>query len=196
MAGRPKAFDREAALARAMELFWVQGYQASGLKDLLDHMGIGRQSLYDTYGSKRDLFVEALRAYVQVNVTLHRDILDTPGAPMENIDRVLNFWKWAATQEDARGCMLNNSIIELRRADDEAAQVVNSHVQQIEDALRDTLARAAKAGDLPPEADTRTLARFLVHTAHGLFVMGKAGVEEAYLDDIIRVARAALTTGG
>ncbi len=196
MAGRPKAFDREATLAKAMELFWVQGFQASGLKELLDHMGIGRQSLYDTYGSKRDLFIEALRKYVTVNVSMHRDMLDPSDPPLVNIQRVLNFWKWAATLEDARGCMLNNSIIEMRRADDEAAKIINVHVKQIENALFDTLERAVQSGDLSPKTNARTLARFLVHTAHGLFVMGKAGVDEAYLNDIIQVAFNTLKSQG
>ena len=61
--GRPKEFDREEALQKAMELFWARGYEGTGMRELLQHMGIGRQSLYDTFGDKRSLFIEALKCY-------------------------------------------------------------------------------------------------------------------------------------
>ena len=60
---RPKAFDVERALDRAVEVFWTRGYEATSLCDLLEHMEIGRQSLYDTFGDKHGLFLAALERY-------------------------------------------------------------------------------------------------------------------------------------
>ena len=61
---RPKAFDRDRTLARALELFQAKGYEATSIQDLVDAMGIGRQSLYDTFGDKEALYREALERYV------------------------------------------------------------------------------------------------------------------------------------
>src|SRR5687768_16430305 len=61
--GRPKAFDRDDVLDRAMELFWQRGYEATSIGDLVDHLGVGRQSLYDTFGDKYALYREALDHY-------------------------------------------------------------------------------------------------------------------------------------
>ncbi len=80
MKGRPREFDREEALGQAMDLFWSQGYEATGVADLCDRMGLGRQSLYNTYGDKESLFAEALEHYDRVQLQPMVDALESPGS--------------------------------------------------------------------------------------------------------------------
>ncbi len=67
--GPQKQFDTEVALTKAMEVFWEHGYEATSLSALLKNMGIGKKSLYDTFGNKRSLFLKALEYYARINIT-------------------------------------------------------------------------------------------------------------------------------
>ena len=84
--GPDKQFDPEIALEKAMRLFWAKGYAATGLNELLATMGIGRKSLYDTFGNKRALYIEALRRYSQTVVSeIHRGLNDPDRSALENV---------------------------------------------------------------------------------------------------------------
>ena len=87
--GKPLSFDRDQALERAMEFFWNHGYEASGMTDLLEHMGIGRQSLYDTFGDKHSLFVEAIKHYNQRMTHELVSQLNGDGSPLERIRKAV-----------------------------------------------------------------------------------------------------------
>jgi TetR/AcrR family transcriptional repressor of nem operon len=89
MAGRKLEFNREQALEKAMELFWAKGYNAVGLRELLQQMGIQRQSLYNTFGCKHTLFLEAVQHYGQTVVCRIKGQLNQPGSPLENLRCVL-----------------------------------------------------------------------------------------------------------
>lgn len=175
-----------------MDLFWIQGYYNAGLQHLLAHMGIGRQSLYDTYGNKQDLFLETLKRYDQLVFGRLRETLEAPGSPLTNIDNVLGLWKWLATREDARGCLATNSAVEVCRSNPEVAAIVRGNFFRLENAIHDTLERAVTHDELPTGTNTRALARFLVNTGHGIIAMGKMGTPPEDIDDVIRVARSAL----
>ena len=69
---RPKEFDRTQALDKAMHLFWQQGYEATSMQDLCNHMGINRGSLYDTYGNKHSLFLEGIQRYIAVIIYIYK----------------------------------------------------------------------------------------------------------------------------
>ena len=86
--GPDKQFDRDGTLHKAMQLFWNQGYEATGVTDLLSHMAIGRQSMYDTFGNKRALFLEALRAYFAEQWNSVARMLDEPGTAIEKLRHV------------------------------------------------------------------------------------------------------------
>jgi TetR/AcrR family transcriptional regulator, transcriptional repressor for nem operon len=86
---RPKEFDRDKALKRAMEVFWEHGYEATSTDQLLKAMGIGRQNLYDTFGDKRRLFLEALGLYATEGTIAAREVLTSSGSALERIHRLL-----------------------------------------------------------------------------------------------------------
>ena len=190
--GRPREFDREEALEKAMELFWTRGYDATGLRDLLDHMGIGRQSLYDTFGDKHSLFIEAVKHYNRRVTQRLVDQLSGNGSPLGRVrNAVTSIGKWV-TDGQCRGCLLTNTLVESAPHDQEIADAAKSILTRLETAFRQALEQAVEEGELPPDANVRALARYLTSTTQGLVVMGKASASRAVVKDIVNVALSVL----
>lgn len=186
--GRPAEFDRLHALEKAMGLFWRNGYEATGLTDLTSEMGIGRQSLYNAFGDKHSLFVEAIKHYASRNSQPLVDILQAPGSGVTNIRKALDAVIVSATNADCCGCLVTNSIVELAPHDDEVAAIVRSALHRVEKAFRAAVDRAVESGEIPASTDTRAVARFLNSTLHGMVVLGKASASKAVLKDVAKVA--------
>ncbi len=186
--GRPTEFDRNEALQKAMRLFWHNGYEATGLTDLTREMGIGRQSLYNAFGDKHSLFVEAVTCYASRNSQPLFDILQAPGSSLSNIRKALAAVVSVVSGEDCCGCLVTNSIVELAPHDDEIAKVVRSAVNRIEKAFKATLDRAVESKEISADTDTRAVARFLNCTLQGIGVMGKASASKAAMNDVVTVA--------
>ncbi len=192
MIGRPKEFDRQEALRKAMELFWTRGYEATGMRDLLEGMGIGRQSLYDTFGDKHSLFLEAVEQYNQCATQKLVDSLSAAGSPLGNVRRTLMAMAEMCGDKPCRGCLLTNTLVELAPHDPEVAAAAKRVLSRVESAFRKTLERAVEQGELPKDAKVRALARFLCNTLQGLTVMGKAGASRGAVKDIVEVALSAV----
>ena len=194
MAGRKLQFDREAVLEQAMELFWAKGYSATCLNELLAHMGIQRQSLYNTFGSKHELFLAAVRHYGKGVIQCVEDRLSEPGSPLANIRGFLQEAANKAMAPDYRGCFVTNAIVELAPNDPAVAVEVRLLAQQVETALERTVIRAIAAGELPETARSQQLARFLYHVLIGFTVRGKSNLSQGCVDDVLSATFAALET--
>jgi TetR/AcrR family transcriptional repressor of nem operon len=185
---RPKAFDRAQALLAAMQVFWVKGYEATSLDELLAAMKIGRQSLYDTFGDKRALFMEALAHYRElIDAYLRGCLADAPSVKA-GFQRL--FMQVVDEPEDhqRRGCLLVNSAVELAPHDPATAQVVVAFQRATERLFRRALELAQERGELAADRDVRALARYLVSAMQGLRVMAKADPNKAALRDVVDVA--------
>ena len=188
MVGRPKEFDQQIALERAMEVFWAHGYEATSVQDLLDAMKISRGSMYDTFGDKHALFSAAIDHYGRTVTCGLEEMLSADGSPLRNIRKALSRMAEQALNGSCRGCMATNTAVELSQHDSQAADAVTSILRRIEKAFQRTLQRAVTAGELRRTTDTRALARFLTGTCQGVVVMGKASASRATLKDIVTVA--------
>ena len=186
--GRPTEFDRQEALKKSMDLFWRNGYEATSLNDLLQEIGIGRQSLYNTFGDKHSLFVEAVEHYISQNGQLLLNQLQAPGSPVGNIRQLLEGTVEFIVGGNCRGCLVTNSIVELAPHDEEVQKIVQSMVKRVEKTLQATLDRAVEAGEISPQTDTRAMARFFNSTVHGLVVLGKSSASKSALKDVVKVA--------
>src|ERR1051325_10236665 len=130
--GRPREFDREKALDRAMQLFWCKGYEATSVQDLLNVMGINRGSFYDTFGDKRSLFLASIDRYNETFLAKLRAELNAPGSAKRAIVRTIEeLASRAASDAQRRGCLMTNSAVELAPHDAEAAARVASRVEQM-----------------------------------------------------------------
>ena len=166
-------FDRQHVLASAMDLFWEQGYEATGMTQLLEHVGIGRQSFYNTFGDKRSLYIEALENYGSSCVNDAITLLEAPGSPLGNVRKLCKAWEEEARDPSFRGCMFGNAAAEFGRDDPAIAKCIEAGFDRAEKAFREAFERAKEAGEIPKGTNTRDLARAFVCTAQGLAVMGQ-----------------------
>jgi TetR/AcrR family transcriptional repressor of nem operon len=186
---RTKEFEPEKALTMAMDLFWRRGYEATSVHDLLEEMGIGRGSMYDTFGDKRALFLAALDRFEETRVSRADEILEGSASAVEGIRRLFETTiEGLVSYEPRRGCLMANTAVELAPHDEQVAGRISRYVRRTEDAFERALVRGRATGEIPADKDPKALARFLVSTLHGVRVLARAGVDRAVLDDSVRTA--------
>jgi len=192
MTGRPREFERDEALDKAMELFWTQGYEATGIAALCDQMGLGRQSLYNTFGDKESLFKEALGRYKQARLQPMVETLRGPSSGLSNVLSVLNAWEEASNDVAHKGCLMANSIAEFGMREPRLSAELGKMLGQMEEAFAYALERAREEGELPVGRDPRTLARLFTTLGQGLSTVGKLDPTGSFQRDAIASARALL----
>ncbi len=170
---RQKEFDVDVACERALELFWRRGYEATSVNDLVDELGIGKASLYAAFGPKHQLYVTALRHYVERSGTRIVTELGSGGSPLDAVRRFVNGYLDQALDRGELGCLVVNAAIELVPADPDVARLVERSWDTIEVALTVTLSRAVAEGELPDDADPAAIAAFLLTFLQGVRVIGK-----------------------
>lgn len=191
---RTKEFDPEAALQSALELFWRRGYEATSMADLVAHLGIGKASLYATFGSKRELYLKALDRYEQSGLAPIMHELSQPGPALPAVRALVRRYAREATDERLRlqGCMVTNTAAELAPHDPAAARRVERNWDQLETLLHAALVRARSQGELPAGRDPLAVARTLLVLMQGLRVVGKASADPARVRDAAEQALALL----
>ena len=155
-----------------MQLFWSQGYEATGVADLLETMEIGRQSMYDTFGDKRSLFLEALRAYFSEQGTRVVGQLRAPGSPLANLKAVFAQWEQMLAEIGPFGCLMGNTAAELGPHDEEAAQIVRGGFVRVSRELAETIRLGQEAGEIRA-GDPDELASLIVATIQGAALLTK-----------------------
>ncbi|MGW2030110.1 TetR/AcrR family transcriptional regulator [Streptomyces sp. NPDC001761] len=191
---RPKEFDPDAALQSALELFWRRGYEATSMADLVGHLGIGKASLYATFGSKHELYLRALDRYGQTQDPLLTRELSRPGPVLPAVRGLVRRFAAEAAAEATReqGCLVTNTAVELAPHDREAARRVERSWDTVETLLHSALVRAQERGELAADRDPLTLARMLLVLLQGLRVVGKASADPARVRDAAEQALALL----
>ena len=193
---RTKEFEPERALARATDLFWRRGYEATSMRELLGAMGIGRGSFYDTFGDKHALFLASLDRYREAAEESTLSMLEA-GSAKEAIRTVFEdaVDGLARQAEPRRGCLLANTAVELAPHDPEVGERIAGHVARTEEAFERTIVRGRASGELAARHDPEALARFLVNNLLGLRVLARTGAPRRALEDVARVALEALEEG-
>ena len=190
---RTKEFDPDGALEKATELFWLRGYEATSVRDLLHGMGIGRGSLYDTFGDKRALFLAALDRYCETHAARTAEVLRGPGSAKDAVRKVFEAAVDGLSGDELRrGCLLANTAVELAPHDPEVAERVSRSLRRTEEAFRAALIQTQTSGEIPTRHDPRVLARFLLNNLQGMRVLARAGADRTTLEDAARVALEAL----
>ncbi|MGX2996657.1 TetR/AcrR family transcriptional regulator [Streptomyces sp. JNUCC 64] len=182
---RTKEFDPDAALQAALELFWRRGYEATSMADLVEHLGIGRASVYATFGSKRELYLKALDRYAELRDPPILAELSQPGPALPAVRALVRRFAAEAASPEARlnGCFVTNTAAELAPHDPAAAHRVELSWEHVETPLHSALVRAQAQGELPGDRDPRALARMLFVMLQGLRIVGKASENPARVRD-------------
>jgi len=187
--GRPREFDADKALNRALKVFWRKGYEGASLPDLTKAMGINRPSMYAAFGNKEALFRLAIERYVAQAACRVREALDEPTARQvverlwqESIDLV-------TAARNPRGCFLVQGALACGDAADPLRREMIKRRAAGEAALRERLERALAEGDLPSEADPAALAKFVFTLTHGMAIQAASGASR---EELQRVAELAL----
>lgn len=183
---RTPEFDREQVLDAALQTFWRKGYEATTLPDLLEATGLARQSLYNSFGDKRALFLASLRRYVDREQGRMTELLQR--GPVRAAIRKLFDEVLSGAQREC-GCFLVNSAAELLPRDGEVGRLVASAMGRQERALTEALRRGVRKGELhlSPKRIEQT-ARFLMGALQGLPMMVKAMPDSPVLRDVVAVA--------
>jgi TetR/AcrR family transcriptional repressor of nem operon len=180
---RPKEFDRDAAVERAMSVFWRKGYAATSTDDLLDAMKIGRQSMYDTFGGKRRLYLEALERYQLESVAGNIGRLRSTASPLAGIEALVVGIIASDKSLRERGCMGVGSIGEFGNTDPDLVTLRAKSGGAQHRALIERLRHAQAANEIEANVDIERAARFVETTMFGLQVAARAGASFQTLRD-------------
>ena len=184
--GRPRAFDPEAALDRAMHVFWAKGYDGASLFDLTRAMRINRPSLYAAFGNKQQLFRKALDRYVNGPVAWFGQALTAPKA--RDVVEQIFLGTVSMTEQTGMppGCLLVQGALACGSVP--ARKEVAERRAAVEAALRDRLQRARREGDLPKNADPAQWARYVITVVRGMAVQAAGGATRAQLRRVAQIA--------
>ena len=172
---RPREFDRDEALTRATRVFWDKGYAATSTDDLLKAMGIGRQSLYNAFGDKRRLYLEALEAYQADSTASHLRRLDDPASPLEGLKALL---VGLAPKDDrlrARGCLGVGAVGEFGISDAELVALRAKTAPLIFGRLAARIRAGQALGEIDPGMDPEAAARHVLLSMQALQLAARAG---------------------
>lgn len=187
--GRPKTYDRDMVLRKAMELFWTQGYSGTSTKRLAEHMGINVYSLFAEFESKQGLYEAALALYRREVVDDIFAPLDQPDAGLEEILDLLGFFAERARVTDAnRGCLASNVACERSAVDPASREYVAGHIEHIETLLRKALSNAQAGGRLRADVSCVDQARLLATVVLGFTVLMRAGLDGEHIAGAARAA--------
>lgn len=188
--GRPRAFDRDAALAQATRLFWLKGYEATSMADLTKAMGIGSPSLYAAFGSKEALYREALGHYVRMYEALAWSRFRSAPTARDAVSAYLLDSAAALTGslgEHPLGCMVTLSSVD-EESHPALGETIRSGRAVTLDRLEARLRRAVAEGELASSSDTHALARFVQAVQSGMSILARDGASRAELEGVAAVA--------
>lgn len=185
---RPKEFDREDALAAAINLFAQRGFEGSSASDLVETMGIGRQSIYDTFGSKHDLYLEALRTYLAQRLHDQIEALRSGPAAIDGLAKLIFSAADEAAAAKAPACLGIGAICEFGRSDPEITKISEANALALRRALAEQVKAAQSAGAIADDLGVNDVAASIVATLTGIKVAARAGASRETLRAIAKLA--------
>jgi AcrR family transcriptional regulator len=190
--GRPRNFDAEHALDRALNVFWRKGFEGTSLPDLTEAMGINRPSLYAAFGNKESLFRKAVDRYEQRHAGRIQQALAEPDI-RAGIEKLLKGNVALFTDpENPRGCFIVQGALACGEEADKLKQIMTKRRAGFTAALRKRFVQAIRTGELDPKASADDLARYVAALSHGIAVQAADGVSKRELLRVVDVAIAAL----
>ncbi|WP_054313012.1 TetR/AcrR family transcriptional regulator [Mesorhizobium sp. 1M-11] len=190
--GRPRSFDRTEALERAMQVFWKKGYEGASLNDLTAAMGIGCPSLYAAFGSKENLFLEAIAHYESVVGTEIWEAIEKAPTARAAMQDFLHATVEAYSSTDSpRGCLIALGALHQDSSSGRICADLRRRRAENIDTLRRRLQRGVMEGDLPAAFDCNAAALFYATTQNGMSILARDGASREALAAVAEGAIAA-----
>ncbi|KQV66112.1 TetR/AcrR family transcriptional regulator [Rhizobium sp. Root1220] len=185
---RHKEFDRDVALAAAITVFSEHGYEGTSTDELLTAMKISRQSMYDTFGDKRSLYLQALERYNAKSVARLVADLRRETSPVKALEGTLLAFASRPASEAARGCLGVSAVCEFGRTDADIARLTDSASAVLSDVIHAIVTDGLRAGEISPDIATEEAVQFLGAALSGMKVSARNGAPEETLRGIARMA--------
>ena len=185
---RPRAFDKQVVLDRAMDVFWRHGYDGASMNALTAHMGINSPSLYATFGNKRALFDQVLDRYQERRLP-HRDAMLAAETARDMALRMLTgAADWLTVEGEPPGCLLIQCGLGTSASEPDLPDAVSSRRLGIVTLLTERFERAKIEGELPAIADPLDLANYIYNAFCGMAIRAAAGTPREDLEKTIALA--------
>jgi len=189
--GRHREFDTDAVLDAAVDVFWRRGFEATSIDHLEAATGLRRQSLYGAFGDKERLFLAALRRYHERIGGQALEAMRDPD-PRRGVARLFEvIAERMIDPGQPGGCFVADSALETRARSEAIRELVAASIGAMEAAIHEACLRGQQLGQLPPDRDTRALARFLTGTAQGMAVMARVHQDPAVVREMAKLALSA-----
>ena len=186
--GRPLEYNPDEVLDAAMHIFWRQGYDATSLQDLLEGMHLSKSSLYQAFGSKRNLFLQCIRRYHELTMADLQERLLTSDSGLQFVTETLSgVVKEVNEVANPRGCLVTNTANEFAQSDSQIAMRVANGLEGYRDMFRKAIKKGQQDGSVRTDIEAELLANYLVTSMSGLRTMVKAGTSHMMLENMVEV---------
>ncbi len=184
---RVKLFDKNEALNKAMHLFWKQGYSATSIQDLVNHLGINRASIYDTFGDKEKLFFSAFENYRKTNTDAIAKFFESQSNVREGFQKLFEFSIDESIRDaDKKGCFVVNTTTELIPGDEKIVKIVRENKKTFERLFFDYLKHGEAHGQIPEGKDLKALASLIYTLYNGMRVISKVETNKKELMNSVK----------
>lgn len=185
--GRPREFDYSSIVDVAMKTFWIRGYEGCSTQDLCTDTGLGKGSLYNTFGSKHELYKQVLERYHEIGIREQKKLLDTP-IPVK--ERLSNLFKWALKEDfenmDQKGCLLINASVERAKHDLMVQEIFSRHVELLKQAIGTVMEEGLKTGEISKNQSAEELASLLLSSYYGFRVLNVSLQNQMLAEQVIK----------
>lgn len=190
---RPREFDANDALDKAMKVFWEKGYVNTSIDDLVNATGVNRYSLYEEFESKHGLFLASLDHYQNTVVRTMLGMIERPDASLADIRAYFAMLaQVSSTEMGKQGCLMANSSSEVAPHDKRAANKVEKFRARLQAGFKNALSNANDNGELPTGFDVERSADFLTGIFLGVSVMARSGANPKMMANMVEVALSTL----
>jgi len=186
VAGRPKIFSEEDVLEKAGNFFWEKGYEASSTDELIKAMGIQRGSFYNTFSSKKELYIRTINFHEKKSLEGFESLLKKSNNPLATIKEVFLSLCDCPLAEHQKGCFAGNTIAELSGIDQELAENAKKHLKEMQKIFFKALVRARNEGILILETDPNVLALYLLNLWNGLNITRRIYPDKTILKPLVK----------
>lgn len=194
--GRPRAFDMDAALEKALEVFWRKGYDGTSLTDLTEAMGINKPSLYAAFGNKEQLFLKAIEMYESRPCAFFLPALEKPTAYQVAEHLLYGAAMNMADKDNPQGCVIIQGALSCSEAAAAVKEALMNRRVDGEHKLRQRFEQAKQAGDLPEHVDAEVLARYLGTVLQGMAIQANNGASADQLRQVAEMTLLAFPRAG